>query len=122
MNRTPDPAIPEPRTGGQARWASDKLISIGDIRSLFKLGRTAAYELTHRPDFPEPVPISPRCYRWWASEVEAFAATLRRNRSEQSLRGSDTRRPTEPHASHPVAPPRRITGKIRPVRTRKETS
>ncbi len=118
----PDPVIPEPGTDGQARWANDRLVSIGDIRSLFKLGRTAAYELTHRPDFPEPVPISPRCYRWWASEVEAFAATLRRKRSEQPPRGGGTRLATKPHVSHPAAPPRRITGKIRPVRTRKETS
>src|SRR5262249_51893956 len=117
----PDPAIPEPRTEGRSRWTNDRLISIGDIRSLFKLGRTAAYELTHRPDFPVPVPISPRCYRWWASEVEAFAATLRSQRSEQRLRRNDTRRATRPHESQPV-PPRRITGKIRPVRTRREAS
>ena len=122
MSRAPDPAIPEPGTGGGARWTSDRLICIGDIRSLFQLGRTAAYELTHRPDFPEPVPISPRCYRWWASEVEAFAATLRRQRSEQPLRGSGTRLATKPHESHPAPPPRRITGKIRPVRTRREAS
>ena len=56
MSRPPDPAIPGPATAGSARWTSDRLISIGDIRKLFKLGRTAAYELTHRPDFPEPVP------------------------------------------------------------------
>jgi predicted DNA-binding transcriptional regulator AlpA len=122
MSHAPDPAIPGPETGGQARWTNDRLISIGDIRSLFKLGRTAAYELTHRPDFPEPVPISPRCYRWWASEVEAFAAALRSQRSEQPLRGSDKQRATKMHESHPAAPSRRITGKIRRVRTRKGTS
>src|SRR6185437_6766287 len=110
MSRAPDPAIPEPGTGGGARWTSDRLICIGDIRSLFQLGRTAAYELTHRPDFPEPVPVSPRCYRWWASEVEAFAAALRRNRPEQPLKGSDTRRATKPNTFHSAAPPRRITG------------
>ena len=120
MSGAPDPAIPALRTDGRAWWSHDRLISIGDIRSLFKLGRTAAYELTHRPDFPAPVPISPRCYRWWASEVEAFAAALRRQRSEQPLRGSGTHLETKPHESHPA--PRRITGKIRPVRTRKEAS
>src|ERR1700735_510138 len=62
----PDPAISGPASAGPARWTSDTLISIGDISELFKLGRTAAYELTQRPDFPEPVPISPRCHRWWA--------------------------------------------------------
>jgi hypothetical protein len=40
------------------------LISIGDIRALFKLGRTAAYELARRPDFPVPVQVSRRCLRW----------------------------------------------------------
>jgi predicted DNA-binding transcriptional regulator AlpA len=121
MSRPPDQAIPGPETTEQARWTTDRLISIGDIRSFFKLGRTAAYELTHRPEFPEPVPISPRCYRWWASEVDAFAVALRMKRSEQSVRADSTQRATKPHASHPATPPRRITGKVRAARTRKET-
>jgi predicted DNA-binding transcriptional regulator AlpA len=65
----------EAQTEVQTRWASDTLISIRDIRELFSLGRTAAYELTHRPGFPEPVKLSPRCYRWWTSEVLAFTLT-----------------------------------------------
>ena len=117
MSRPPDPAIPEPATAGPARWTSDRLISIGDVRKLFKLGRTAAYELTHRPEFPEPVPISSRCYRWWASEVDAFADSLRRKRSEQCVRGGGTQRTTTPN---PAMPPRRITGKVRAARTRRE--
>ena len=48
LNRAPGPTIPGPKTDSQAQWINDRLISIGDIRSLFKLGRTAAYELTHR--------------------------------------------------------------------------
>jgi predicted DNA-binding transcriptional regulator AlpA len=120
MTRPPDPAIPGPATAGPSRWTSDKLISIGDIRTLFKLGRTAAYELTHRPEFPEPVPISPRCYRWWASEVGAFADSLRRQRSEQPGRGSGTQRATKSQAPHPATPPRRITGTVRPARARRE--
>jgi len=122
MSRPPDEAIPGPETTGQARWTTDRLISIGDIRSFFKLGRTAAYELTHRPEFPEPVPISSRCYRWWASEVDAFAVTLRMKRSEQSVSAGSTQRATKAHASHPATPPRRITGKVRAARTRKEAS
>ena len=117
MSRPPDPAIPEPATAGPARWTSDRLISIGDVRKLFKLGRTAAYELTHRPEFPEPVPISSRCYRWWASEVDAFADSLRRKRSEQCVRGGGTQRTTTPN---PAMPPRRSTGKVRAARTRRE--
>ena len=119
MTRPPDPAIPEPETAGQARWTNDRLISIGDIRKLFKLGRTAAYELTHRPGFPEPVPISRRCYRWWASEVDAFAATLRRERAERA-RGRITQRATRQQTAPPATPPRRITGNVRAARTRKE--
>ena len=120
MSRPPDPAIPPPQTAGQTRWTTDRLISIGDIRNLFKLGRTAAYELTHRPEFPEPVPVSSRCYRWWASEVDAYAATLRLKRSQQSA--DATQRATKPNASHRATPPRRITGKVRAARNRKETS
>ena len=120
MSRPPDPAIRPLETAGQTRWSTDRLISIGDIRDLFKLGRTAAYELTHRPEFPEPVPVSSRCYRWWASEVDAYAATLRLNRSQQSVGVSQ--RATNPDASHRATPPRRITGKIRAARNRKELS
>lgn len=120
MSRPPDPAIHPLETAGQTRWSTDRLISIGDIRDLFKLGRTAAYELTHRPEFPEPVPVSSRCYRWWASEVDAYAAALRLKRSQQSV--DATQRATKPNASRGATPPRRITGKVRAARGRKETS
>ena len=63
----PDPegsAAREPEAVPQGRPGADRLISIGDIRVLFKLGRTAAYELTHRPGFPDPVQVSRRCLRW----------------------------------------------------------
>ena len=119
MSRPLDPASPPPESAGQTQWTTDRLISIGDIRNLFKLGRTAAYELTHRPEFPEPVPVSARCYRWWASEVEAYAAALRLRRSQQSVNA--IREATKPNASH-RATPRRITGKVRAARNRKEAS
>jgi len=119
VSRPPDPAIPAPSAARPARWTSDRLISIGDIRTLFKLGRTAAYELTHRPDFPDPVPVSPRCYRWWASEVEAFADGLRRKRPGQSAGDGVIQRATQPRVSHP-ATPRRITGNVRAARARRE--
>ena len=111
------PAIPPPGITGQPRWTTDRLISIGDIRDLFKLGRTAAYELTHRPEFPNPIPVSSRCYRWWASEVDAYAATLRHKHSV-----SAPQQATKPNTSPRATPPRRISGKIRPARSRKETS
>jgi predicted DNA-binding transcriptional regulator AlpA len=115
VDHPPDPATSEPEAG-HARWASDRLISIQDIREIFRLGRTAAYELTHRLGFPGPVLVSPRCYRWWASEVNAFAASLRRERTEAARSGS--RRVARQHTPHPAAP-RRITGMVRAARTRK---
>ena len=104
---------------GPPRTAHDSLIDITEIRRIFRLGRTAAYELTHRPDFPDPVPISPRCYRWWASEVAGFAAVLRREPVRANAQ--PVRRPPLPEAN-PVAPQPRITGKVRAARARKEAS
>ena len=111
--------VPETEGDWQARWANDALISIADIRKRFKLGRTAAYELTHRPGFPDPVPISPRCYRWWANEVDAFAASLRREQAGQSA--ADARRKEKPQAPGP-ATPMRITGTLRAARTHRKAS
>lgn len=98
-------------------WASDELIGIAEIRRIFRLGRTAAYELTHRPDFPEPVAISPRCYRWWASEVLAFTATLRQGAVRPSRR--KTPKPTSAQAA---VIPLQITGRIRAARGSGEPS
>ena len=78
MNRPDDLAASRLETAAPTRSVSDELISIADIRRLFKLGRTAAYELTHRPEFPDHFEISPHCYRWWASEVYEFAAARQR--------------------------------------------
>jgi len=114
-----DPAIPGPEAAGQTQWSSDRLISIEEIRKLFKLGRTAAYELTHRPEFPEPVPISSRCYRWWANEVDAFAVNLRRKRPDRSVGGDGSRPVTNSQTPRPATPPRHITGKIRAARSRR---
>jgi predicted DNA-binding transcriptional regulator AlpA len=98
----------------------DRLISIRDIRIIFGLGRTAAYELTHRPEFPEPVRVSPRCYRWWASEVNAFAASLRA-RSPKPASRARTQRAAISQLPHSEAP-RHITGQIRTARTPKAVS
>lgn len=114
----PDPegsAACEPEAVPQGRPGADRLISIGDIRMLFKLGRTAAYELTHRPGFPVPVRVSSRCLRWWASEVDAYVGALQR---EGAQRG--TRRAAAREAGSPTAVPRRITGTVRVARSRRE--
>ncbi len=98
---------------GQERHDADRLMSVSDIRVLFKLGRTAAYQLTHRPGFPAPVQLSRRCLRWWASEIEAYADTLQRHGAQHR-----TRRTTTRQASTPGAQPRRITGTVRAARSR----
>jgi predicted DNA-binding transcriptional regulator AlpA len=106
----PEPAVHPPET-------TDRLIGIREIRELFSLGRTAAYELTRRPDFPAPVPLSQRCYRWWAKEVTAFAASLRDGgRSGHNSASRPTARRISPAAD---APAPRITGKVRIARSRR---
>ena len=104
----------EPETARHGRGNTDQLISITDIRALFKLGRTAAYELTHRPEFPAPVQVSRRCLRWWASEVNEYADTLQREGTRRRARPATTRQ-----ADDPAAQPRRITGTVRSARGRK---
>jgi predicted DNA-binding transcriptional regulator AlpA len=102
----------------QGRPGTDRLISIGDIRTLFKLGRTAAYELTHRSGFPPPVQVSRRCLRWWASEVDAYAVNLQRAGARRKSR--ETRRTTTPPVAESAAVSRRITGTVRAARSRRE--
>lgn len=102
----------QPEAQGIPLLASDKLIAVADIREIFGLGRTAAYELTHRPDFPSRVQLSPRCYRWWATEVDAFAEALRRQRAQPS-----TPRMVTPRQPDPPSAPGRIAGTMRVART-----
>jgi predicted DNA-binding transcriptional regulator AlpA len=110
-----DPGQPEP--ANTTTTSTDVLIGIREIRAMFRLGRTAAYELTHRPGFPSPVCISSRCYRWWATEVAAFAASLR----QQSPAVRRPRRMDDPVHARDISAPH-ITGKVRMVRRRKEPS
>jgi len=110
---SPGPVEPEP--AATTLLQAGTLISIREIRALFGLGRTAAYELTHRPGFPAPVRISPRCYRWWAADVAAFTADLRRQ-AQPSNRQRPARQPAPAHDM----PALHITGKVRVARRRKE--
>ena len=126
MNRPPS-KLESPATYGhgeaqadiQNHWATDKLISIRDIRELFAIGRTAAYELTHRSEFPEPIKLSPRCYRWWANEVTAFAASMRQD-SATPKPISNAHRSAGKRMQSEGRSPLRITGRTRFARTRKE--
>jgi predicted DNA-binding transcriptional regulator AlpA len=111
----PDPAADGPQAARAPRLASDTLLSIADIRAIFGLGRTAAYELTRRPGFPDPVMVSARCYRWWASEVNAFAAALRRERAQPAAR-----RTAKPVLPGRAVAPRQIIGSVRAARAGKK--
>jgi predicted DNA-binding transcriptional regulator AlpA len=117
-----DPAISSPDRMDQPtapprdRPPTDRLIGIGEIRQLFSLGRTAAYDLTHRPGFPAPVPVSRNAYRWWVSEVAVFTAALRAD--SQNSSGSPRRR-AEQRTPPQEAAHLRITGKVRAARNRR---
>jgi predicted DNA-binding transcriptional regulator AlpA len=112
---TADPPTARARAGSPLRLDDDTLITITDIRRIFRLGRTAAYELTRRPGFPDPVRVSARCYRWWASEVDAFAAALPREHAPQAPRSAKG-----PRLPDPASPRRQITGRVRAARTGKK--
>jgi predicted DNA-binding transcriptional regulator AlpA len=100
---------------------AERLVSIREIREFFGLGRTAAYELTHRHGFPAPIIISPRCYRWWASEVKSYVASIQRDGAHprQHVRAQTVR---GRRASHPSTSQRRISGRVRAARARREPS
>jgi predicted DNA-binding transcriptional regulator AlpA len=110
---TSTPGTDEPDELPSGPSPGDRLIGIGDIRELFGLGRTAAYELTHRPGFPAPVPLSSHAYRWWASEVAAFTETLRTAGQNSPARSRRGRAPGP--APSPSTARLRITGAVRPA-------
>lgn len=92
------------------------LMSRREIGEFFRLGKSAAYDLTRRADFPPPVVVSSRCLRWPQRDVTEFA---------EGLRGSAARHRGHPRAArHSVSAPagqRRITGRVRAAHERRET-
>ena len=106
----------QPGAPPRERPPTDRLIGIKEIRQLFGLGRTAAYDLTHRPGFPSPMPVSRNAYRWWASEVAAFTAALR---VESQHSSGSRRRQTQRRTSPQEVARLRITGKVRAARNRR---
>jgi len=106
----------QPGAPPRDRPSTDRLIGIREIRQLFDLGRTAAYDLTHRPGFPAPVPVSRNAYRWWASEVAVFTAALRAD--SQNPSGSPRRR-AQQRTSPQEAARLHITGKVRAAHNRR---
>jgi predicted DNA-binding transcriptional regulator AlpA len=100
-----------------ASLQAGSLVGITQIRAFFGLGRTAAYELTHRRDFPVPLVLSPRCYRWRATEVLAFAARLR-DGSSRFTPCFPQGRPASPRQDPADDAPLGITGTVRYTRRR----
>ena len=47
-------------------------VDIEALKSLFRLGRTAMYQLTREPSFPKAYVITARHYLWDLAEVEAW--------------------------------------------------
>jgi predicted DNA-binding transcriptional regulator AlpA len=108
------PSQPDPRARGTT-LDGGALITMKEIRAKFRLGRTAAYELVRRPDFPARIVVSARCHRWLESEVDAFGEALR---DHPAPRRAPAGRRAQPPG--PAATPRRLTGEKHPVRARKE--
>jgi predicted DNA-binding transcriptional regulator AlpA len=67
------------------------LLDINDLRSLLKLGRTAAYQISKDPSFPAAIHLNVRTKRWEVAEVEMWL---------QSRKGLES-------------PPRRKSGQIK---------
>jgi predicted DNA-binding transcriptional regulator AlpA len=117
MTSPHEPARPRRDSLAQPLSTDDMLIDIVEVRRIFHIGRTAAYELTHRRGFPAPVLISPRCYRWWASEVAAFAASLPRDPARAAKKA-----PASHQVPDSAVSPGKITGSVRVARTRGKAS
>lgn len=60
---------------GRTALAMDEYLTIHDLRQALRLGRSAAYALTHSPGFPAPAQLSGSSYRWPRPAVEAFLAS-----------------------------------------------
>jgi len=120
--RAPDASGPSAECHGPvASPASDALIGIGKIRVYFGLGRTAAYQLTRRRDFPAPIVLSARCYRWRAGQVHAYAASLQEP-DRQPPAGPTPALCCPPERGAALGPqPLRIAGAVRYARRHRKT-
>lgn len=62
-----------------------ELLDIHDIKRIFKLERTAAYQLTKTPGFPTPVRLSSGCLRWTLEGVQAFIELKSKPESQEVM-------------------------------------
>lgn len=58
---------------------SQQYLSRADIGRMLSLKSSAVLTLCARPDFPEPIVINSRVYRYPADEVHAYLERLRGN-------------------------------------------
>ena len=57
-------------------------LDIEGLKSLFRLGRTAMYQLTRDPSFPKAYVITARHYLWDLAEVEAWFVSRKGQRTQ----------------------------------------
>ncbi len=57
-------------------------VDIEGLKSLFRLGRTAMYQLTRDPTFPKAYVITARHYLWDLAEVEAWFVSRKGRRAQ----------------------------------------
>ena len=75
---------------------------IDDIQFHCRVGRTTAWKLVKRPDFPDPVVVGPHGLVWPRAEVVAFMDT-RRSPSHYGRRHDLPAVPADSFVSRPVA-------------------
>src|SRR3954465_1873277 len=83
-------------TAGATFW------DIDDIQFHCRVGRTTAWKLVKRPDFPDPVVVGPHGLVWPRAEGVAFMDT-RRSPSHYGRRHDVPAVPADAFVSRPVA-------------------
>lgn len=91
----------------QSEPETPRLLTIDDLRRLFKCGRTTAYARVHEPDFPAPLALSGSAHRWWRHEVLAWLETRRVQRAQGTqathVHPAGIKQDPEPPPPKPVA-------------------
>lgn len=55
-----------------------ELIAMRELAKALKLDRNAIYEMIKKNKFPQPLKISPRKFRWIASDVEKWVFNFKK--------------------------------------------
>jgi predicted DNA-binding transcriptional regulator AlpA len=93
---SPEPEVP----------STPQLLTIDDLRRLFRCGRTTAYARVREPGFPAALVLSGSAHRWWLHEVLAWLEGHRVDRSTGDAPGArDLDSSTDRMAPPPVPQP-----------------